>query len=54
MKNGKQVAVATGPSPQFQKLIRGEISSKDYVRQVKERVDAERRQEKRAVRRAAA
>lgn len=54
MKNGKQVAVATGPSPQFQKLIRGEISSKDYVREIKERVDAERRQEKRAVRRGSA
>jgi hypothetical protein len=35
-------------------LLEGKISSKEYVRQLKERVDAERTAEKRSIRRPAA
>jgi hypothetical protein len=44
----------SGPSPQYKALLEGKISSKEYVRQLKERVDAERSAEKRSIRRPAA
>jgi hypothetical protein len=44
----------SGPSPQYKALLKGKISSKEYVRQLKERVDAERSAEKRSIRRPAA
>jgi hypothetical protein len=39
-KNSTHGSVPAGASPQFQQLIRGKISSGEYVRQLKERVDA--------------
>jgi hypothetical protein len=38
--NSKHGSIPAGASPQFKQLIHGKISSSDYVRQLKERVDA--------------
>lgn len=52
--HGNGGSAPSGPSPQYKALLEGKISSKEYVRQLKERVDAERSAEKRSIRRPAA
>ena len=52
--NGNGGSAPSGPSPQFSALLEGKITSQEYVRQLKAKVDAERKAEKSAIRRAAA